>query len=432
MIKQTMRTHLQTTFSETALRQWFDPLTLRLASAKILEIFFPHPLFADWFDNEKRILLQKEAGKILHADTAVVFATMGAAAKTAPKDSPRTGLSHNRFSLLAGNSSYSFAAFVYNRKNDFPIEAAKKFAQTPDNPPCIPFVIRGKGTCGKTHLLRATAFAMASHIPHGSIYLGSAADIFAEYDQDMKNFIVRKELLSCDAIFIDDFQYMASSKHIQQELIYIADQMLEMKKPLILAMDGDDEYVNMNPKLRSRLEAGLVVTLQEADIDVRLRFAKQILEKNSSVLKKNTLLHIVRNVPDMRRLEGTLAKIAAFKKTTNRNITDQDIETILRHADGAPDMSLTPDSIVNAVAEQFSLTKDAVLGMNRRQDILLARQISMFLCREWLGLSFPAIGAFFQGKNHATILHAYKKILKLQNVDKNIHKFLTNIQNNCS
>lgn len=431
VLKQTLRASLRTAHSETDLKKWFDPLVLRESRNGSFEVRFPHALFAGWFNDEKRGILERELTHVTGHAISVTYRTPGGTA--APKKSLPAKQHTDFFTpfICEDSGNYCFETFLCNKKNEFPLAMAKEVAKAPASQTYFPFVICGKGTCGKTHLLRATAKNMAEYRKNSLIYLGSVDDLAAAYSGIGNENTTRQQLLRYDSFFLDDAQRLAAHPALQQELIYVADHFRDHKKPLVLAFDEGLAKSDISEKLRSRLEAGLVVTLKKPDLDVRLRYTLGEAQNIALPLSKEHALTIAQRFHDLRYLSGVITKISAFCSKNIRPLSDMDLDKLLEHGTENSGTLLTPESIISTVAEQFSLSVAEILG-NKRQHILVqARQISMLLCRELLGLSFPALGVVFGGKNHATVFYACKKIQALQESDSTMNNLVSNIRKKC-
>lgn len=431
VLKETLRTSLQTAYSENDLKKWFDPLVLHESRRGSFEVRFPHALFASWFNDEKREILEKELANATGQVVSVTYRTPGGTAASKKLLPARQCTNFFAPFVCEDGGNYCFETFLCNKKNEFPLAMAKEVAKAPASQTYFPFVICGKGTCGKTHLLRATAKNMAEYRNNSLIYLGSVDDLAAAYSDIGNKNTTRQQLLRCDSFFLDDAQRLAAHPALQQELIYVSDHFRDHKKPLVLAFDEGLSKSDISEKLRSRLEAGLVVTLKKPDLDVRLRYTLGEAQNLALPLSKEHALTIAQRFHDLRYLSGIITKISAFCSKNTRPLSNMDLDKLLEHGTENSKILLTPESIISTVAEQFSLPVSDILGNKRQHTLVQARQISMLLCRELLGLSFPSLGVVFGGKNHATIFYACKKIQKLQESDNIINNLVSTIRKKC-
>lgn len=422
--KQTIREYLSARHSETDLKAWFDPLHFHVLESGTLEIRFPHALFSNWFGKERQKRLEKELTGLHGYISRVVYLKPGnrrvrAAAK--PEMEQQATRKGN-----VRNAQFSFDTFIYNKKNEFPVTMAHNLAVRIADPLYIPFVICGKGSCGKTHLLRAMAGTMEKTVQHGDIYIGTVEDAGALFAADPTSF--KQTMLRYKAIFLDNGQNLTAFPDLQQELVLIADSFKEYKKNFVLTIDDGLDQAALNPKLRARLESGLSVTVKKPDLDVRMRYTKAQCAAQRIQIKKELLLPIAQRFASLNMIQGIIAKAAAFQLQSGKPLTPSDMEKILAGMDSIAGKSATAPAIINLVAEAFSVTPEDIMGMNRRADAVLARQTAMYLCRKLLAVPYTSLGQYFYGKNHSTVMYAFKKIEKRIEDDKVMNKLITKIQ----
>lgn len=460
MLKESLHEHLRSKLSDADLQKWFDPLTVRASETGNVAVSFPHPLFSGWFDGEKRSLLEQALRAVGGPDVAVLFespAYDGPGKEGARIRRPASDPSGNAFDS-ADKKACSFESFLYNKKNEFPLALARDVCESPPGGMHIPFVIGGKGVCGKTHLLRAMAFAMSENsmlVPAPApssapsapspragengvprIFLGSTASLAALYETYGVSGLWEL-LYAHDALFLDDIQELGRHPLLVQEFIHMVDNCREKKKPLVLVVE-DMAHASFPAKLRSRLEGGLFVDLKKPDMDVRLRHIRKAAKAASLSLSKEQMLTLAQQFHDIRLLNGIINKFSAFAMRrpggshgSAKEMGQLEFESVIANNGASQSRPLGPESIMHMVGERFGVSAKDISGSGRNQDMVMARQISMYLCRELLGLSFPAIGAAFGGKNHATVVYSHKKIQELRASDNNINKLVSALRKKC-
>lgn len=431
--RQRIRDHFRTLHSDAELKAWFDPLHFKASESGVLEVCFPHALFSTWFGKDRQKAFERELFSLLGSVSRVVFTKpgkvrAGAAAKTrvvaAKALSPATPAPEPETSKDAAH--YSFEAFIYNKKNEFPVSMARELASSVTGAAYVPFVICGRGSCGKTHLLRAMAGSMSRLFPSGGVYVGTVEEAEALHKENPASF--KRRMMRCKAIFLDNGQNFALYPDLQQEFIFIAEKFKEKKKHLVIALDDSVDQTAFNPKLRARLESGLSVTVKKPDLDVRLRYVKAQCAAHGVYLKKELLLSLAQRFHTLTTIQGIIVKASAFQQNSGKILTGTEMEALLAGTDVLTGRRPTPPAIIGQVAESFSLLPEDILGNDRRAKAVRARQVAIYLCRELLGTPYSSLGAYFNGKNHATIIYAHKKIGKLVNSDKNTNKLVTKIQ----
>lgn len=452
MLKEDLRNHLRASYSESDLKSWFDPLTLDSSASGDIAIHFPHPLFSGWIDGEKRSRLE-QALLAMHGPGASVhfhnsrfenrhaphqgngIFPVAPVAVSRPKKDPSVS-DGNAFSRV-DRSEHNFDSFLFNKKNEFPFSLAADSCRDAGKNMHIPFVICGKGVCGKTHLLRAMAVAISESLPperSQNVYLGDATSMLALFENGGHSFFYEK-LLAYEAVFLDDIQESGRHSALQNELVRFLDTCGELKKPLVLVAE-DISQSALSAKLRSRIEGGMTITLKKPDMDIRLAYIRRLAHALRVSLGKEQAMLLAQQFHDFRLLQGILSKLAAFiarrKPEAGKGLDDVELASILEHNAESAFRPITPESVMHIVAERFGLSAKDVAGKGRNQDTVLARQISMFLCRDILGLTFPDIGRIFGGKNHATVVYSCKKIQQLRDSNNNINKLVSSLRKKCA
>lgn len=421
--KQRIREYLRTLHSDADIQTWFDPLSLNFSDNGTLEVRFPHALFSRWFGKERHKQFEREVHSALSGVSRVVYIKPGDRRQNAARALPGSGAI---MEALADSGRYSFDTFLYNKKNEFPVSMAREVASSPDNQAYIPFVICGKGSCGKTHLLRAMAGIMAEQLPAGSIYLGTVEELETLYRENPAGF--KRRMLRHKAILLDNGQNLNILPELQQELVFVAEKCKEKKRAFVLSLDGDVDQETFNPRLRARLESGLTVTVKKPDLDVRLRYAKAQCVANRIPLKKEILLSLAQRFHNLTTIQGVISKALAFHEITGKPVTAQAMGKILAATDALAGKLPTPHAIINEVSEAFLVSPGIITGKDRSAEATLARQTAMYLCRELLGAPYSSLGVYFNGKNHATVIYACKKINKIIKSNKDMNKRVAKIR----
>ncbi len=415
-----MRNSLTSICSEQDLRCWFDPLDIaRDVALNRLTVTFPHAFFEGWFAPRARSFLERQARLLFGAQLEIRY------------QQPESHAGPQRLPLRAEagttapfGANQTFENFVSNVKYKWVLGALRDFPVA--NPAALcPLVVGGPGGSGKTHLLRAAANECFQRL--GDAVRCCSADepaLVAALIEEAHN---RPQDVAM--LFLDDMHRLEGEDRLQRELIRLLDIFGAAHKPVVLAGTGRIVDWPLKKELVSRLEQGLWTELPEPDLDIRMRFLQIRLKEEHTVLDKDRMLLAAQSCTDMRRLAGAARRIAAHRILLEREPTLRDIENILRLS-GTSD-PLDPQRIIALTAEHCGVSGKDILGENRRPDLVRARQIAMFLCRELLGHSYPAIGRLFGGRDHSTVIHAVKKIKQIQEHDRIMHTMVTELTKAC-
>lgn len=413
---------------------WLESLSLR-REKNILLVGFPHRYFALWFGQHKKKLFEEVCNRCFAAESRPLILYEQDAAPAGPP-AEREPLPANedaapRPPATEQEEDNLFAAFLCNNKNLFPLTAAREIAAGRAGRNYNPFLLCGRSGTGKSQLLRSMAATLAAVRGKGNVIHAGAARFCAE-NQALAR---QPELLweRYQVLILDDIQDLAGETAWQSKLIACMDacprpHAADAPAPqMVFACSGKPQALKvLDERLRSRLESGLVVELMEPDLDVRLRYLQLCCKERGLHLTRDQLLFLAQRCTQFRLLQGLLLKVEAFATVKGRALTRTDLENIVRT--GLVDK--TPDcrEILNEVALALNLDPEETLAGRRRPDLVLARQVAMYVCRRKLGLSYPELGRAFGGKDHSTVIHAIKKINKLLVSNKSVQQLVTKVE----
>ncbi|WP_165068845.1 DnaA/Hda family protein [Desulfovibrio sp. ZJ200] len=424
---------------------WFECLILREEENR-LRVVFPHVFFAAWFARHKRAMFEEAvrrhfAGKPLPEivyEQAFCKTGCGNPAEAAPPALPRFGGQAQGQTACDGfrpsgpqtTEKQDFSTFICNGKNAFPLAVAREIAEKKAGEAYNPFLLCGRSGTGKTHLLQTLAAAFEQKTKPGRVICRSAARFCAENPQWTRCPEVFWQ--QCDVLLLDDMQDLIGQTLWQQKMIACMDACpgattAEPGRQMAFAFAGSAQALKaLDERLRSRLESGLVVELMEPDLEVRLRYLQTLCRQRHLSFSREQLLFLAQRCAQFRLLQGLLLKVEAFAAMHGRPLTPADLENILRT--GGAERLPGCREILAEVARGLNLRPEDILGAKRRPDLVLARQVAMYVCRQKLGLSYPELGRAFGGRDHSTVIHAIKKIKKLLISDKDVQRLVTELE----
>jgi len=325
------------------------------------------------------------------------------------------------------NPKNTFDTFVVGNNNNFAYAAALAVAQAPGKSYNPLFLYGGVGL-GKTHLLHAIGQYVTDHRKGARVAYVSSEKFTNEYiDGIQNNQLVRfrKKYRQTDVLLIDDIQFLAGKERIQEEFFHTFNTLHESHKQIVLTCDRPaSEIQNLEHRLVSRFEWGLVTDLQPPDVEMRLA----ILNKKAAIMGvtlPEDVLHFLANRirTNIRRLEGALIRVASYASLTGRKLTVEVVESLLReilHEEGRHSVGI--ESIQKKVAEHFDIRLADMTSKRRPENIAFPRQIAMFLSRQMTESSLSTIGEAFGGRDHGTVLHACRLVKDRMEVDANVRQ----------
>jgi chromosomal replication initiator protein len=325
------------------------------------------------------------------------------------------------------NPKNTFDTFVVGNNNNFSYAAALAVAQAPGKSYNPLFLYGGVGL-GKTHLLHAIGQYVASHKKGARVGYVSSEKFTNEYiDGIQNNQLVRfrKKYRQTDVLLIDDIQFLAGKERIQEEFFHTFNALHEAHKQIVLTCDRPaSEIQNLEHRLVSRFEWGLVTDLQPPDVEMRLAILKKKAQLMGVTLPEeiiNFLAHRIRT--NIRRLEGALIRVVSFASLTGKKLTLEVVEGLLReilHEEGR--FSISIEVIQKKVAEHYDIRLADMTSKRRPENIAFPRQVAMFLSRQMTESSLNTIGEAFGGRDHGTVLHACRLVKNRMDVDANVRQ----------
>jgi chromosomal replication initiator protein len=324
------------------------------------------------------------------------------------------------------NPRYQFDTFVIGSGNQFAHAAAAAVAERPSKAYNPLFLYGGVGM-GKTHLMHAIGHLVKHRMPHAGITYVSGEKFTNEminsvrYDK-MTGF--RDRYRNTDVLLIDDIQFLAGKERTQEEFFHTFNALHETNKQIVIASDRPPKELNdFEDRLRSRFEWGLVADIQPPDLETKVAILQKKAELEQTVLPTDVALFIAGNVrTNVRELEGALVRLVAWCSLHGVEITLPTAQQCLKQFIDTQVRKITIEAIQRAVAEQFGMRVAELKQKNNSRQIVVPRQIAMYLAKQMTEASLPEIGRQFGGKHHTTVMHSIAKIDEQRRNDKDLNR----------
>ncbi|MDY7040110.1 MAG: chromosomal replication initiator protein DnaA [Chloroflexota bacterium] len=321
------------------------------------------------------------------------------------------------------NPRYTFDAFVVGSNNRLAHAASLAVAENPAGAYNPLFLYGGVGL-GKTHLLHAIGNFCIQH-PRRVLYVSSET-----FTNDLINSIrtqttedFREKYRKVDVLLIDDIQFIAGKESTQEEFFHTFNTLHAANKQIVISSDRPPRAITtLEERLRSRFEGGLIADLQLPDVETRTAILRLKVAAQSLIIPDEVLDFIAQRVQsNIRELEGGLNRVLAYAELIHVLPTVEVAKTAL---DGVltQSASVTPDEIIEAVASFYGLSSEVLKGRGRSKEVVLPRQLAMYLAREETPASLPEIGKALDGRDHTTVLYGYEKISNLIEEDDNLRR----------
>lgn len=433
---------LRTMLNADIYNLWFLPVRATRLDGEVITLEVGNDFCELWLKDNYlgliRDVLQHASGQMLTVKFQVGSTAAPSAEPAVAKSKPKTDteqvertLPLNRELIL--NPKNTFETFVVGETNNHAHAAAMAVAQAPGKSYNPLFLYGGVGL-GKTHLLHAIGQYVTSHKKNARVAYVSSEKFTNEYIDAIQNSQLarfRKRYRQTDVLLIDDIQFLAGKERIQEEFFHTFNALHEAHKQIVLTCDRPaNEIQNLEHRLVSRFEWGLVTDMQPPDVETRIAILRKKagamgVELPDEIL--NFLGHRIRT--NIRRLEGALIRVASYASLTGKKLSLEIVEGLLRevlHEEGR--FTINIDAIQKKVAEHFDIRLADMTSKRRPENIAFPRQIAMFLARQMTENSLNTIGEAFGGRDHGTVLHACRLVKDRMSVDSNVRQVVSYLE----
>jgi chromosomal replication initiator protein len=329
------------------------------------------------------------------------------------------------------NPKYTFEDFVTGAGNQFAHAAALAVGERPSKAYNPLFLYGGVGM-GKTHLMQAIGHEIKKRQPEKSICYVSSE----RFTNDMINALryskmtaFRDKYRNMDVLLVDDIQFLVNKERTQEEFFHTFNALHECMRQIVIASDRPPkELAEIEDRLRSRFEWGLIADIQPPDLETKVAILQKKAETDRVMLPTEVALFIASNIrSNVRELEGALIRVTAYASLTGGDINLQTTQEVLKNLIDSQVRKISIESIQKAVSEQFGLRTAEIKSKNNSRVIVFPRQIAMYLAKHLTDASLPEIGRQFGGKHHTTVLHSVDKIEQQRKADKDLNRVLNKL-----
>ena len=420
-IWQQLSNILHQRMSADGYRRWFSDVHILDCDTDTLTLSVPNPIHQFFIESNYSGLLASAIEEIFKSPRQLQLTPRelqekepDTSAKAHAADQQQA--SSKKSSATVGlNPSYTFESFIVGNNNQFAHAAAQAVAQAPAKT-YNPLFIYGESGLGKTHLLHAIGHrVLATKKGAKVVYLRSEqfTNEFIDAIQHGTLFQFRKRYRQADILMIDDIQFFAGKERSQEEFFHTFGALHDGHKQIILTSDRPPSEIDkLEKRLVSRFEWGMTAEVQPPDMETRLAILHGKAEQLQISIEAWVMEFLADNIrTDIRRLEGALMRVAAYKSLSGKPLTKEVIDHLLRDVfQEQARKKITVDQIQKQVAEHFDIRLADMSSKRRQASIAYPRQVAMYLAREMTSSTLKEIGESFGGKDHGTVIHAHKLI----------------------
>ncbi len=405
----------------TSYETWFSTVQVKEKSPDTLIIETPDDFFKNWIVEHYKTFIQDTLQTLSTQSLNLEFAVNSNILK---KDTQHRltefekgfnqtpNLSTTSPSKL--NARFTFDNFVVGSSNRFAAAAGLAVAESPAKA-YNPLFIYGQVGLGKTHLIQAITHKISQVHPQLKHFYMSSERFTNELIDSIRtrstnNF--RKKYREIDILLIDDIQFIAGKESTQEEFFHTFNVLHDSRKQIIITSDRPPKEIsNLEERLSSRFSWGLITDIQPPDFETRVAILRKKMESETVKVPEDVIYFIAEEIKtNIRELEGALIRVAAYALLEDTPISLDMAKIILKDMVQESTKIISVEMIQKTVAQFFTVTMADLRAKKRTKNIVVARQVAMYLCRNLANMSLPEIGNAFGGKDHTTVLHACKKV----------------------
>jgi chromosomal replication initiator protein len=421
------------TLSETTFRVFFGAARPVRLTDETLVISVQNDFTRNWIANHFLGLIHDAVfdttGRQRHVEL-----TVEAGAEPGPVAADRAdGAVEHRASVSDVNPRYTFDSFVIGSSNRFAHAAALAVAEAPAQA-YNPLLLYGGTGLGKTHLLQAIAHYAAEQTSDLSVKYVTSETFLNDFINSLRDKRIegfKQRYRTYDVLLVDDVQFFEHKERIQEEFFHTFNSLYEAGRQIVISSDRPPrELSTLEERLRSRFEWGLITDIQPPDLETRIAILSKKVKTEGMPAPNTQLLTFIasRVTTNIRELEGALTRVVAFSSLTDRPMTVDLAQDVLK--DVFPEgerPKVSVELIQQAVIERFGVSLEELVGHGRSQSIVYPRHVGMYLCRELTDSSLPKIGLKFGGRDHTTVMYSTSKIARLIREKRDVYNVVQDL-----
>jgi chromosomal replication initiator protein len=456
-------TVIRENIAEQSYKTWFEPIVpVRLAS-NVLTIQVPSQFFYEWLEEHYVHLLRKaidsELGPAGRLEYSIIVdkgndknrplvihvpTTKSPNAKYSRNESSQVDVIRSPFDLKDLDSlqldsylnpHYTFDNFVEGECNRLARSAGYAVAQKPGTTSFNPLMLYGGVGLGKTHLVQAIGNHIKNSTDNKFVLYVSSEKFTNQFIDAIRNNSLpsfTNFYLQIDVLVIDDVQFLAGKERTQEIFFHIFNHLHQAGKQIIMTSDCPPrELKGMQERLLSRFKWGLTADLQQPDLETRIAIIQKKLQADGIYIPNNVIEYLAHSVDtNVRELEGVIISLMA-QASLNRKEIDMDLaKKTLQHIVQNIEKTVSVESIQQMVAEHFGVQVSDLKDKSRKKEVVMPRQIAMYLTKEHTDLALKSIGYHFGGRDHSTVIHSIQTINDILETDKEIKEAVLELRKN--
>ena len=432
---------IETKVNNYSYHAWFRHTALLRDSGGALVIQVADAPAVDWMNKHYTGVIAEALSEVGRAGTTFSFIPEGAdlppvrGASADGEDGLETAADPTEpdgaFGLSGLSPRYSFDTFIVGASNQFAHAACRAVAEAPSRSYNPLFLYGGVGL-GKTHLMHAIGHYVLTHSPGLKLTYISAERFMNEvinairYDRILE---FRERYRGVDILLVDDIQFIVGKERTQTEFFHTFNALHDAQKQIILSSDCPPHQISeLEERLRSRFEWGLIADIQSPDLETKIAILKRKADTEGVFLPDDVSLFIAGRIKsNIRELEGSLIRLLAYASLTGRELSMSLAQEVLRDVLRQDERAVTIDVIQKFVADYYQLKLNELKSRNNSKSVAMPRQVAMYLCKSLTNASLPEIGKSFGGKHHSTVIHSIRKVEEMRQKDSGFNSLINTL-----
>lgn len=413
---------------DVSFNTWIKPLDVYSVEDNVITLLVPDENIGTSYLHKKyylplKVVIQEVTGEMLDlqflhkSEIKIKKSTTPSSMDSAPSNIEET--SNIDLKIAANlNPNYTFDNFVVGGNNNFAHAYALAVAESPAKEYNPLFIYGGVGL-GKTHLMHSIGNFILNRNPNAKVRCVTSEvftnEVINAIRSENQSAIMefRDKYRNLDVLLIDDIQFIIGKERSQEEFFHTFNTLKESNKQIVISSDKPPKQMaTLEERFKTRFEMGLTVDISSPDYETRMAIINKKSELEGYNISDDIFEYIATNIKsNIRELEGALTKIVAFSRVTRRPVDIEIAKEVLKDIISPDDNKvITPELIINTVADHFNITMADISSKKKSQDIVFPRQIAMYLCRQYTETSLQEVGQYLGKRDHTTVMHSIEKI----------------------
>ncbi len=428
---------LELLISRANFTTWFKNTSIASFDNGRVIVAVPNAFTKAWLENKYHSFILKALQNISGNTVKTIAYQVELNIITAPADKPeiiKTNVITESVTSFGLNPRYTFETFIVGKSNELARAASLAVAANPGQTYNPLFLYGGVGL-GKTHLMQAIGHEILKKSPEKKVIYVPCEKFTTEFIQAIGSGKIEKfkaTYRSVDVLLVDDIQFLSGKEGTQEEFFHTFNTLHQANKQIVISSDRPPKAIHsLENRLVSRFEWGMIADIASPDLETRTAILELKCQERNYQLDKEIINYLATSIQNnIRELEGALNRIIAYHQLNNQPPTLPLVKDLMSnlHSTNKYSNNLTSKKILSVISQYYDITLDELVGSSRKKSLVVPRQLAMYLMREELKASFPAIGQEFGGRDHTTAMHACTKIQQALKSDEKTQQDIHNLK----